>query len=90
MTSVRVRRSTACTSNVADSSRARGASARRISAASSTGDSKRVRMQKVCVAVSPDWAFSRMLAPSSSRPWAMLATIPGRSGHASVRMCMAI
>ena len=56
----------------------------------SIGVSNRVRMQNVDVASSLNWAFSRMLASSPSRPSLMLATIPGRSGQARVRMWTAV
>ena len=49
-----------------------------------------VRMQNVAVASSLNWAFSRMFASSPSRPWLMLAMMPGRSGQARVRMCTAV
>src|SRR5918993_2245670 len=86
MTSVRDRRPSGRTCRSAPRAEARGRSACSTCSALSTGVSTRVRMQKVAVGWSPNWAFSRMFPSSSSRPSAMLATIPGRSGQASVRM----
>ncbi len=59
-------------------------------AASSTGASNRVRMQNIPVGRSLNWAFSKMLAPRARSPSATLATMPGRSGHTSVKMWLAM